>query len=97
MDQLRAAATSAGVKVEVAPEWEQTYVWSVRRMDAERDASGQQAPPSASLEAHLGRMSELERHVMILFEVGQVALLDVLATNVYRLQAEYWLAQGKAT
>jgi len=97
MEQMRAAATSAGVKIDVAYEWEQTYMWSVRRMDAERDVSGQQIHPRASLEAHLGRIRELERRLQVLFEAGEATLLDVLATNVYRLQAEYWLAQGKVT
>src|SRR5260370_821131 len=83
MEEVRAAATAAGVKIEVAYEWEQTYAWSVRRMHAERDATGQQAHPRGSLEAHLSRMRELERRLQILFGAGEAALLDVLATNVY--------------
>ena len=97
MEQVRAAASSAGARVEVDYESEQAYVWSVRRMGAERDASGQQAHPRASLEAHLARMQELERRLQVLVGAGEAGLLDLLATNVYRLQAEYWLAQGKVT
>ena len=92
MDQVRAAAMAAGEKIDVSPETEQDYLWSRRKMDAERDASRKKRHPVVAIKAHLKRMKELEERVKQLFQAQQVSRLEVLAAKVYRLEAEFWLA-----
>ncbi len=74
---------------------EEVYRWSVRWLQAERELSPKKADQVAALEAHLKRMTELEKMIKALS-------LDLLPKQVmldgewYRLEAQLWLAEAKA-
>jgi hypothetical protein len=73
---------------------ETVYMWSVRRLEAERavDPAGE----VAILEAHLALMRKLADQVEALAGSGRVASWDPSAAEFYRAEAEAWLAQAKA-
>ena len=74
---------------------DEVYKWSVRWLQAERDMSPKKADEVAALEAHLKRMTELEKVVGTQTGVllPQRAKLDA---EWYCLEAQLWLAQAKA-
>ncbi len=73
---------------------EDVYQWSVRWLQAEQDLSPREEHQIAALEAHLKRMTELEKEVKMLAKdlLPRRAELDV---EWYRLEAQLWLAKAK--
>ncbi|HZV07109.1 MAG TPA: hypothetical protein VE999_18655 [Gemmataceae bacterium] len=74
---------------------EDVYTWSVRLLQAQRDLSSKYEEQIAALEAHLKRMTDLQKRVKMVNK----DLLQPKAeseTEWYRLEAQLWLAQAKA-
>lgn len=95
LDRLRADAAKGGQKLATSVDMEGEYLWSRRRMDAERAASDKIAHAAAAVEAHGKRMRELEERAQKLVAAGQASPADVLAARFYRLEAEAWLLEGR--
>jgi hypothetical protein len=74
---------------------EDVYTWSVRLLQAQRDLSSKYEEQIAALEAHLKRMTELQKRV-------KMAVKDLLQPKAeseaewYRLEAQLWMVQSKA-
>jgi hypothetical protein len=81
----------AGVKSE------DLYRWSVRWLNAQRDASGKPDVRLSALNDHLKRMQELSRVAAALTKAGQGSAVDAAAADFYLREAEYWLAQARAS
>ena len=93
MDNSQQAARDAG-RMPVFPEKaELEYLWSRRRMDAERDEKGAKEYSPAMLKAHLGRMKKVEERMEALLRIKRILQIEVLAARFYRLEAEYQLAK----
>jgi hypothetical protein len=73
---------------------ETIYVWSVRRLEAERAADPTR--DVAILETHLALMRKLAERVEALVESLRLPSWEAAATEFYRAEAEAWLAQAKA-
>ncbi len=74
---------------------DQDYLWSRRLLEAERDATGKKQDDLPALEAHLDRMKELETLAKQAFRAGEASALQAAATEFYRVEAEFWLAQAR--
>ena len=74
---------------------EEVYRWSVRWLQVEREMSPRPTDHRAALEAHLKRMTELDKLVERLVReyMGDLAKLDA---EWYVLEARVWLEQAKA-
>jgi hypothetical protein len=73
------------------------YTWSRRWAKAEREANKDKAGQVAALERHLERMKKLESMTKMMQRSGGfVARYEVFMAEFYRLEAEGWLARGKA-
>jgi hypothetical protein len=75
---------------------EDVYLWSVRWLNAQRDLASRKEEEMAALEDHLRRMQNLQRRVAALAR-ELMSPTEVQAAEYYRLEAELWLAQAKAT
>jgi multidrug efflux pump subunit AcrA (membrane-fusion protein) len=75
---------------------EQFYLWSRRWLEAQRDASGTKEERLAALEAHLQRMTDVQKVAAQLAKAGQAPTWQGAAADFYRTEAELWLAQEKA-
>ena len=76
---------------------QQVSDWSVRTMDAERDAASDHVGHVAAVERHVTRKKKMETAAKRLLEAGDVNELDVANAQWNRLEAEGWLAEEKAT
>jgi hypothetical protein len=74
----------------------QTYYWSSLVLDSQRELAATKPERVAALEAHLGRMRQLEALVKKVRKLGFGFSTDVGATEYYRLEAEDWLEKAKA-
>jgi RNA polymerase sigma factor (sigma-70 family) len=74
---------------------EEVYNWSKRWLDAEREASTTKAGQIAALEAHLGRIQELEKLIKLKHEVGRATVVDMTLAQFARVEAELWLAEAR--
>jgi hypothetical protein len=72
------------------------YVWSRLLLDAHRSISKKPADRIAALEEHLDHMTKLETLIRKIRRLGFGRSSDVGASEYYRLEAEYWLAEAKA-
>jgi len=72
------------------------YVWSRLLLDAKRGVSGRQADQIAAYEEHLDRMKKLETLIKKVRRLGFGRSSDVGASEYYRIEAEYWLAEAKS-
>jgi hypothetical protein len=75
--------------------YETLYRWSVRWMDAAREADPK-ADPVRHLQAHLDRLRELEVLAKAQFKGGLVTKAEMLAATYYRLDAQIQLELAKA-
>lgn len=69
---------------------EATFRWSLRWMEAEREATSVPEARKTAREAHVKRMQELEKRVKQKFQSGEAMEADVAAAEFYRLDAENW-------
>ena len=76
---------------------DQLTSWSLRWMEAERDANPGKQARVAALEAHLKRLQdwELIYDNLVLGEGSGVTKESHAIVKFHRMQAEYWLAQEK--
>jgi multidrug efflux pump subunit AcrA (membrane-fusion protein) len=75
---------------------EDVYAWSVRWLNAERNMGGKNDDRPPALEAHLRRMKELQQRVTEMSRSGLLSPPDASAVEFYRVEAELWLARGRA-
>ena len=76
---------------------EHTYVWSRRRMEAQRDVDEAQGGDRFSaLQAHLQRMRDLEARVGGLYKNAGLTLFEYASTQFYVAEAEELLAREQA-
>jgi hypothetical protein len=71
---------------------EDVYVWSVRRMDAERDAESEKVKVAA--QNHLERMTELQTEVESGVKAGVQPAIASTAATYFRLEAQEWIERG---
>ena len=74
---------------------EKFYLWSRRWMNAQREIAEKKEDRIAAVEAHLGRMKELEGIMKELYETEQIAVDKVWKGEFYRLEAERSLLEAK--
>jgi hypothetical protein len=72
------------------------YVWSRLLLDSRWPLSKAPADRIAALEEHLDHMVKLEALIRKIRRLGFGRSSDVGASEYYRLEAEYWLAEAKA-
>ena len=72
------------------------YVWSRLLLDARRSISKAPADRITALEEHLDHMIKLEVLIKKIRRLGFGRSSDVGASEYYRVEAEYWLAEAKA-
>ena len=71
--------------------------WSSRRLlEAQRDAAADGPGRVAAFEAHLERIGRLEAKIARIRKLGFGNSLDVLDTDYYRREADFWLAEARA-
>lgn len=75
---------------------EKVYRWSRWLLEAEREASGDKAGHVAACEGHLMRIKKLEAKIQRIRKIGFGDSLDVVETDYYRKEADFWLDQAKA-
>lgn len=75
---------------------EHTYLWSMRRMEAQRDVDAARGDRFSALEAHLQRMREIETRTAELYKKpGVVSKFDFASTQFYVAEAEELLARER--
>jgi len=72
------------------------YAWSRLLLEAKRGVSGRQADQIAAYEEHLDRMKKLETLIKKVRRLGFGRSSDVGASEYFRIEAEYWLAEAKS-
>lgn len=73
---------------------DEIYVWSKRWMMAEWDLNLQAGDGAKSVSAHLERMANLEKSIILASKNGSAAPADVAAAKYYRIEAELMLARA---
>jgi hypothetical protein len=98
IDEQRRAAGIAGRDDEGA---EFQHTWSVRLMEAEREAANANANANADADArrqavqhHLDRMKARAKSTENLYSVGNAQKVDVLAYRYFVAEAERWLQEA---
>jgi hypothetical protein len=71
------------------------YLWSVRWLEAERDAAARPADQLPAWEAHTKRMKQLDDLVRGRFRAGVAAAVELPAVEYYRKEADFWLARAR--
>jgi hypothetical protein len=71
------------------------YLWSVRWLEAEREATTQPAERTAAYEGHRKRMRLLDDSVRARLRAGAVAPVEAPAAEFYRVEADIWLRRAK--
>lgn len=69
--------------------FDELYTWSKRAMEAESGLKEAFVPGEAA-DAHLARMTDLEKFAIGLRDAQQIGPWDVTAASYYRLEAEIW-------
>jgi hypothetical protein len=72
------------------------YVWSRLLMDARKGLSDRPDKRIAAYEEHLDRMKKLETLIKKVRRLGFGRSSDVGASEYFRIEAEYWLAEAKS-
>lgn len=70
-------------------------LWSRRWLEAQRELATSKDQQIAALEAHLGRLRNLEKFAKRLSATGQGRQTDAVVAEYHRLEAEQWLSQVK--
>jgi hypothetical protein len=82
------------VLIQITESPEEVYTWSVRWLEAQRDLSAKHEDQVAALEAHLKRMTELQKQIKALAK-DVVPRIKEDEAEWYRLEAQLWLAKAK--
>ncbi|MGZ3383759.1 MAG: hypothetical protein ACXWNF_02300 [Isosphaeraceae bacterium] len=72
------------------------YVWSRLLLDARKGVSDRPDKRIVAYEEHLDRMKKLETLIKKVRRLGFGRSSDVGASEYYRIEAEYWLAEAKS-
>jgi hypothetical protein len=72
------------------------YVWSRLLLDSKWAISDRPADRIVAFEEHLDRMKKLEALVKKVRRLGFGRSSDVGASEYYRIEAEYWLAEAQS-
>ena len=72
------------------------YVWSRLLLDASKAVSDRPGKQIAAFEEHLDRMKKLETLIKKVRRLGFGRSSDVGASEYFRIEAEYWLAEAKS-
>jgi hypothetical protein len=83
------------ILIQITENPEEAYTWSVRWLEAQRDLSPKHEDQVAVLEAHLKRMTELQKAVKELSK-ELVPSFRLEQVEWYRLEAQLWLTKAKA-
>ena len=75
---------------------EYTYLWSLRRMEAQRDVDAARGDRFSALEAHAQRMHEFADSVAKQFKAGGVTEFELGSTQYYVAEADEMLARERA-
>ena len=75
---------------------EHAYLWSMRRMEAQRDVDALKGDHLSALEAHLQRMRDYEAGTAKLNKEGVASKFELASTRFYVAEAEELLARAKA-
>ena len=75
---------------------EHAYLWSMRRMEAQRDVDAARGDRFSALEAHLQRMRALDTRFAQLHRSGDVSIFEAASTHFYVVEAEELLARERA-
>jgi uncharacterized protein (TIGR03067 family) len=92
MESLQQTRRTDGVLAPVSNP-EEVYTWSVRRLCAQRDMSGNTEDQIAALQNHLNRMKELQQRVAKLHEGGLISAMGPPSAAWYVAEAELWLTR----
>ena len=71
------------------------YRWSVRWMEAQREASTDKAGQVAAAQDHLDRMKKFEKILQASVKTGGTSQAEAAAGEFYRIEAEIALARAK--
>lgn len=72
------------------------FLWSKLVLESEAELSQTKEQYVAALQAHRGRMSELDKLVKKVRRVGFARSLDIVSSEYFLKDADYRLAHGKA-
>ncbi len=75
---------------------EHAYLWSMRRMEAQRDVAAATGDHLSALESHLQRMREFEAGTAKLNKEGVASKFELASTQFYVAEAEELLARARA-
>lgn len=75
---------------------EHAYLWSMRRMEAQRDVDATNGDRFAALESHLQRMRDFESATAKLNKEGVASKFELSSTQFYVAEAEEFLARARA-
>lgn len=75
---------------------EHTYLWSMRRMEAQRDVDAARGDRFSALEAHLQRMRDFEARTAELYKTDVVSKFELASTQFYVAEAEEMLARARS-
>ena len=75
---------------------EHTYLWSLRRMEAQRDVDAARGNRFSALEGHLQRMRDFEAQTAKDYKANVVTKFDLASTQFYAAEAEELLARERA-
>jgi hypothetical protein len=73
---------------------EKVYRWSRWLLEAEREACVDKVGHVAACQAHLERIKKLQTKIQRIRKLGFGDSLDVVETDFYRKEADYWLDQA---
>jgi hypothetical protein len=76
-------------------DFDKLCTWSVRWMEAQRDASGDADAKGKAIQDHLARVKDIGRLANDLAKKGVTAGYDIAITDFYRLEAERLAVERK--
>lgn len=75
---------------------EHAYLWSMRRMEAQRDVDAASGDHTSAQEAHRQRMRDFETGTAKLYKDGVASKFELASTQFYVAEAEELLARARA-
>ena len=75
---------------------EHTYLWSLRRMEAQRNVDAVRGDRLSALEAHAQRMRDFTARVAEMHKAGITTQFELASTQFYVAEAEELLARERA-
>jgi hypothetical protein len=76
-------------------DFDKLCTWSVRWMEAQRDASGDADAKAKAVQDHLARVKDVGELAKYLAKTGVTVGYDIAITDFYRLEAERMVAEAK--